>query len=227
VLQPHALNLILRRAAGSRHSGHPALGGVSVTESRGRVRRSFGMRRAQPNSSTENASRRASGLAYVPESPRWLVTHGYAREAEATVLAIEQRVAQRAGRPLQPPEGGLEIHPRKSFGFELIFRAIFGRYRGRSVLALALMIAQSFLFNAVFFSYGLVLTRFHNVPESRAGIYLVPLATSNFLGPLLLGPLFDIIGRRCGDQEHTRHRIGSRDHGPACRQAIAVPARFW
>jgi MFS family permease len=58
------------------------------------------------------------------------------------------------------------------------------------------MIAQSFLFNAVFFSYGLVLTRFHNVPEGRSGIYLAPLAASNFLGPLLLGPLFDTVGRR-------------------------------
>ncbi len=133
---------------------------------------------------------------YVPESPRWLVTHGYEREAEATVRDIEQRVAQGAREPLQPPEGGLEIHPRKSFGFGLIFSAMFGRYRDRSVLALSLMIAQAFLFNAVFFSYGLVLTRFHNVSEGRTGIYLVPLAASNFLGPLLLGPLFDTLGRR-------------------------------
>jgi MFS family permease len=132
---------------------------------------------------------------YVPESPRWLVTHGYAREAEATVTDIEQGVAQRAGS-LEPPAGGLEIHPRKSFGFGLILRAMFGRYRGRSVLALTLMIAQSFLFNAVFFSYGLVLNRFHDVPEGRAGIYLAPLAVSNFLGPLLLGSLFDTVGRR-------------------------------
>jgi MFS family permease len=138
---------------------------------------------------------------YVPESPRWLVTHGYAREAEATVTDIEQNVAQRAGTSLEPPEGGLEIHPRKSFGFGLIFRAMFGRYRGRSILALTLMVAQSFLFNAVFFSYGLVLNRFHNVPEGRSGIYLAPLAASSFLGPLLLGSLFDTIGRRtmiCG-----------------------------
>jgi MFS family permease len=133
---------------------------------------------------------------YVPESPRWLVTHGYEREAEATVRDIERRVAQGAREVLQPPEGGLEIHPRKSFGFGLIFRAMFERYRGRSILALTLMIAQSFLFNAVFFSYGLVLTRFHNVPEGRVGIYLVPLAASNFLGPLLLGRLFDTVGRR-------------------------------
>ena len=133
---------------------------------------------------------------HVPESPRWLVTHGYAQQAHATITDIEQHVAQGARERLQPPEGGLEIHPRKSFGFGLIFRAMVGRYRGRSVLALTLMIAQSFLFNAVFFSYGLMLTRFHNVPDGRTGIYLAPLAASNFLGPLLLGPLFDTLGRR-------------------------------
>jgi MFS family permease len=133
---------------------------------------------------------------HVPESPRWLVTHGYAREAEETVTDIEQRAAPGAGESLQQPETGLEIHPRTSFGFGLIFRALFETYRDRSVLALTLMIAQSFLFNAVFFSYGLVLATFHNVPEGRTGIYLAPLAASNFLGPVLLGPLFDTIGRR-------------------------------
>jgi MFS family permease len=66
----------------------------------------------------------------------------------------------------------------------------------RSVVVLALMVAQAFLFNAVFFSYGLVLTKFHDVPEERTGLYLMTLAASNFLGPLLLGPLFDTIGRR-------------------------------
>jgi MFS family permease len=67
---------------------------------------------------------------HVPESPRWLVTHGYAQKAEATVGDIEQRVARGAKESLQPPEGGLEIHPSKSFGFGLIFRAMFERYRG-------------------------------------------------------------------------------------------------
>src|SRR5262249_21308294 len=120
----------------------------------------------------------------------------YQREAEATVRDIEQRVAQAAREPLQSPEGSLEIHPRKSFGFGLIFSAMFRNYRDRSVLALSLMIAQAFLFNAVFFSYALVLTTFPNVSEGRTGIYLVPLAASNFLGPLLLGPLFDTVGRK-------------------------------
>jgi MFS family permease len=75
-------------------------------------------------------------------------------------------------------------------------RAMLGRYRSRSLLALTLMTAQAFLFNAVFFSYGLVLSTFHGVSERTTGIYLLPLAVSNFLGPVLLAPLFDIVGRR-------------------------------
>jgi len=132
----------------------------------------------------------------VPESPRWFVTHGYVQEAEATVTDIERQVAQGAQQSFPAPESGLEIHPRKSFGLGLILRAMLGTYRDRSLLALTLMIAQSFLFNAVFFSYGLVLARFHDVPESRTGLYLVPLAASNFLGPVLLGTLFDTVGRK-------------------------------
>jgi MFS family permease len=133
---------------------------------------------------------------YVPESPRWLVTHGYSGRADATIAEIEQRVRSDTGLQLDLPTDRLQVHPRKSFGFDLIFRSMLGKYRARSALALVLMIAQSFLFNAVFFSYGLVLTRFHGVPEQRVGLYLVTLAVSNFLGPLLLGPFFDTLGRR-------------------------------
>ena len=133
---------------------------------------------------------------YVPESPRWLVTHGYSRRAEETVAEIEERVRSDTGSELRKPEGHLKVHPRKNFGFALIFRSMLGKYRARSVLALTLMIAQSFLFNAAFFSYGLVLTKFYGVPENQAGLYLLPLTLSNFMGPLLLGPLFDTVGRR-------------------------------
>src|SRR5436190_11770310 len=104
---------------------------------------------------------------YVPESPRWLVTHGYERKAEDTMADIERRVSEDGGRQLPTPEGRLNVHPRKSFGFALIARAMLGEYRERSALALALMIAQAFLFNAVFFSYGLVLTTFYQLPQSR------------------------------------------------------------
>ena len=97
---------------------------------------------------------------------------------------------------LNQPRGKLEIHPRKSFGFALIFRSMLGSYRSRSILALSLMVAQAFLFNAVFFSFGLLLTKFSGVTERQVGIYLIPLTTSNFCGPLLLGLLFDTVGRR-------------------------------
>jgi MFS family permease len=133
---------------------------------------------------------------YVPESPRWLVTHGWSDQAQASVGDIEARVRADTSTELEPPRGRLEVHPRRSFGFALIFQAMLGEYRGRSALALALMIAQAFLYNAVFFSYGLVLTKFHGVSEHGTGAYLVTLAASNFLGPLLLGHFFDTVGRR-------------------------------
>jgi len=133
---------------------------------------------------------------YVPESPRWLVIHGWTRRADATIREIEERVARDTGEPLSEPQDRIEVHPRKSFGLGLIVRSMLGKYRTRSVLALALMTAQAFLFNAVFFSYGLVLATFHGVAATRTGLFLLPLAVSNFLGPLLLGPLFDTVGRR-------------------------------
>jgi MFS family permease len=133
---------------------------------------------------------------YVPESPRWLITHGYQPQAQATMADIERRVAEDAGSDLPPAHGRLDVHPRKTFGLGLIAHAMLGKYRSRSALALALMIAQAFLFNAVFFTYGLVLTTYYQVPDRRTGLHLVLLAVSNFFGPLLLGPLFDTVGRR-------------------------------
>jgi len=133
---------------------------------------------------------------HVPESPRWLVTHGWRREADAAIGDIEERVRTDTHAPLARSDGRLEVHPRRSFGLTLIGRAMLGKYRARSTLALALMVAQAFLFNAVFFTYGLVLTKFHGVADQRTGLYLMTLAASNFLGPVLLSPLFDTVGRR-------------------------------
>jgi MFS family permease len=133
---------------------------------------------------------------YVPESPRWLVIHGSTRRVDATILEIEERVARDTGEHLREPQGRIEVRPHRSFGLGLIVRSMFGKYRTGSILALALMIAQAFLFNAVFFSYGLVLATFHGLAPTRTGLFPLPLAVSNFLGPLLLGPLFDTVGRR-------------------------------
>ncbi|HLY54226.1 MAG TPA: MFS transporter, partial [Stellaceae bacterium] len=133
---------------------------------------------------------------YVPESPRWLVTHGRAEEAERTVAEIEARVEATAGRSLAPAEGWLTVHPRRVFGLGMIVRSMLGRYRARSVLAIVLMVAQAFLYNAVFFTYGIVMTRFYRVPETSVGLYLLPLTLGNFCGPLFLGHFFDTIGRK-------------------------------
>jgi MFS family permease len=133
---------------------------------------------------------------FVPESPRWLVTHCRNDEAEATVKDIENRVEASGGQKLAPPDQTLTVHPRRSFGLGLIFSSMVGKYRERSILALTLMIAQSFLYNAVFFTFGLILAHFYQVPSERIGLYVLPLAIGNFCGPLLLGSLFDTIGRK-------------------------------
>jgi MFS family permease len=134
---------------------------------------------------------------FVPESPRWLVTHGRLEEAEKTVAEVEKRVSETdGGKQMPPAEGKLTVHPRKTFGFGIIFKAMLGKYRSRSFLAFSLMAAQAFLFNAVFFTYGLVLTKAYHVPNNRIGIYVLPLALGNLLGPLCLGHFFDTVGRR-------------------------------
>jgi MFS family permease len=129
---------------------------------------------------------------YVPESPRWQITHGREQEAKETTRDIESKV----GGDLPRTDKTLTVHPRKVFGFGLILGAMVGKNSGRSFVALALMVAQAFLFNAVFFTYGLVLTSFYHIQEATTGLYILPLAAGNFLGPLLLGHLFDTVGRK-------------------------------
>ena len=134
---------------------------------------------------------------YIPESPRWLITHGYKNEAEQTIEQIESEVAGDTGEDLQPISGQmLKIQPRKSFGFGLVARTMLETYRRRSILGLLLMISQAFLYNAVFFTYALILTRFYDVPAADTGLYLLPFALGNFAGPLVLGHFFDVVGRR-------------------------------
>jgi MFS family permease len=134
---------------------------------------------------------------HVPESPRWLMTHGYEQEAERVVADIERHF-ERDGRAdaLAPPQGTITIYPRGAVGFRLIAETMFRKYLHRSLLGLALMVSQAFLYNAIFFTYALVLTHFYRVPADRTGLYLLPFAVGNFLGPLLLGPLFDSVGRK-------------------------------
>jgi MFS family permease len=133
---------------------------------------------------------------HVPESPRWLLAHGRTEEAIAIVTRIEREVAAQHG-PLPAPAAT----PHARSGGRLptlseVVRVLLHTYRARSAVVLALMVSQAFFYNAIFFTYALVLTRFYAVPDGRVGLYILPFAVGNVLGPLLLGPLFDTIGRR-------------------------------
>jgi MFS family permease len=130
---------------------------------------------------------------FVPESPRWLLTHGFKDEAERVVDEIEQHAVH---RNLPEPTETIRLRVRHSTPWREIFDNMFRKYRERSILGFTLMIAQAFFYNAVMFTYGLVLLRYYNVPAASIGYYLLPLAAGNFLGPLLIGHLFDTVGRR-------------------------------
>ncbi|MEU0029882.1 MFS transporter [Streptomyces sp. NPDC006335] len=134
---------------------------------------------------------------HVPESPRWLLIHGQDEEAERIVSSIEKRVeAERGGESLPRPEGELTIHQRSSVTFVEIARTVFSDYRRRSILGFSLFIGQAFLYNAITFGFGAILTTFFDVPTGDTGYYFAVIAIGNFCGPLLLGKLFDTVGRR-------------------------------
>jgi len=133
---------------------------------------------------------------HVPESPRWLLIHGRDEEAERIVTSIEERVAAEKGERLAEPEGELTIHQRRSVSFMEIARTVFSDYRRRAVLGFSLFIGQAFLYNAITFGFGAILTKFYDVPTGSTGYYFAVIAIGNFMGPLLLGKLFDTVGRR-------------------------------
>jgi MFS family permease len=133
----------------------------------------------------------------LPESPRWQIMHGHEQEAEATIAEIEADVSATAGElPPVPDDRAIEITPASSIGYLALLRVLFSQYPSRSVLGAALMITQSFLYNAIFFTYGLVLEFFFNVKSTDTGYYFLAFAVGNLAGPLVLGRLFDTIGRR-------------------------------
>ena len=133
----------------------------------------------------------------LPESPRWQIMHGRERAAEGSIAEIEQDVEATKGQLLPVSEDrAIEIVPTKRIGYLALLRVLFAHYPRRSVLGASLMITQSFLYNAIFFTYGLVLEFFFQVSPTHTGYYFLAFAVGNLAGPLTIGRLFDTVGRR-------------------------------
>ena len=133
---------------------------------------------------------------FLPESPRWLMIHGQSQEAERVMTGIEARIMASERVILSPVTATLALGERHKTTLVSVARTLLRDYPGRTIWGLVLMASQAFIYNAIFFTYALVLTRFYDVPASRVGLYILPFAVGNFLGPLLLGPLFDTLGRK-------------------------------
>jgi MFS family permease len=132
---------------------------------------------------------------WIPESPRWLMTHGYQQRAEAIVAQIERQSGSVCGgTPSGLPK--VKLRTRTHTPLIEVARTLFQTYPRRTLVGLSLMAAQAFFYNAIFFTYALILTDFYGVPAERVGWYILPFAAGNFSGPLVLGRLFDTIGRK-------------------------------
>ena len=133
----------------------------------------------------------------LPESPRWQIMHGRAEAAEASIREIEDDAAATKGRiPPVDPSRELEIRPTEQIGYVALLRSLFQHYPSRAIYGGTLMITQSFLYNAIFFTYGLVLQFFFHVSPGSTPYYFMAFCAGNLLGPLTIGRLFDTIGRR-------------------------------
>jgi MFS family permease len=129
---------------------------------------------------------------HVPESPRWLMIHGRMTEAEAVIAEVEARVGVRPSAPAPR----LRLKAGETLGLWRVARTVAMLYPKRLLLGLVLMASQAFFYNAIFFTYALVLAKFYDVPAESVGFYMLAFAAGNFFGPLLLGRFFDTIGRK-------------------------------
>jgi MFS family permease len=133
---------------------------------------------------------------WLPESPRWLMTHGRIAEAEAIVAGIEKRIRAEGHVIPDAPLRKVRFVARASTPFSEVAETLFRRHRGRTAVGFTLMAAQAFFYNAIFFTYALVLTDFYGIQANHVGWYILPFALGNVLGPILLGRFFDTLGRR-------------------------------
>jgi MFS family permease len=133
---------------------------------------------------------------WIPESPRWLMIHGHPEQAHAIVADIERSVLGHEQDTRAGAFTKIKLRMRDHTPLAEVARTLFVTYRQRSLVGLALMVAQAFFYNAIFFTFALVLTDFYGIGADKVGWYILPFAAGNFLGPLLLGRLFDTLGRR-------------------------------